>query len=59
MNEEAVWAILANELEEQGPMSGFLERSGAKLADRPVPRAYNRPESIQKAAVLKSIKTRA
>jgi hypothetical protein len=58
MNDDAVWTILANELEEAGPMSGFIERSGAKLIDRPVPRASHRPDSIQKAALLKGLKTR-
>jgi hypothetical protein len=59
MNEDAVWAILANEIEEGGPMCGFLERSGAKLVDRPVPRTSHRPDPIRKAAVLKIIRTRA
>jgi hypothetical protein len=57
MNEDAVWAILANELEECGPMSDFLERSGAKLVDRPVPRTSHRPDPIRKAAVLKRLRT--
>jgi len=49
MNDDAVWAILANELEKRGPMSAFIERSGAKLVDRPVPHASHHPDSIQKA----------
>ena len=59
MNDDAVWAILANELEEGGPMSAFIERSGAKLVDRPVPCKSGHLDSIQMAALLKGLKTRA
>ena len=42
-----MWAILASELAEGGPMSDFLERSGANLVDR---RTSHHPDSIQDAA---------
>jgi hypothetical protein len=45
MNEDAVWAILANELAAGGPMSDFLERSGANLVDR---RTSHHPDPVEK-----------
>ena len=51
MNEDAVWAILASELNERGPMSGFIERSGAKLVDRPLRRASYHIDAVQRAAL--------
>jgi hypothetical protein len=53
MNDEAVRAILANELDEGGPMSAFIVRSGAK----PVDRTSYHLDSLQRAALLKGLRT--
>jgi hypothetical protein len=58
MNEDAVWATLANEIEEGGPMSAFIERLGAKPVDRPIRRTPCRLDSGQRAALLKGLRTR-
>ena len=55
MNDEAVRAILANELEEGGPMSAFIVRIGCQAVDRPILRTSYHLDSLQRAALLKGL----